>query len=310
LSPVGVNTSLANLAGETAGTGDFASSLRQLQKIHGQEYAGVQELNRAEISTLLTNMHDVSGSRRVGGTPSDAYLAAHFANSAGLSSPQVDRAEALEDWPQAVALLQQVLAVADKQPEGPGIAKLERERAILPRLSIDMALDGQMDQARAIVAGLPSDCSNCLFAKAAVAALAGDIAAAKRLLAQVDAARPNSPFPDDTFATILLRRGDNEGALDFANRAIMKGPRFPDALKTRGDALRKLNRLDDAVKSYAQAAQGAPRWGRLQIDWGFAEMRRGHWPDARRHLAVAATMDLNAADRRLLARLQQIASAR
>lgn len=310
LSEVGVNTSLANLASEPAVSGDFAASLRQLQKIHGKEYAGVQELNRAQIATLLTDMHDVSGSRRIGGTPSDAYLAAHFANSSGLSTPQVDQAMALEDWPQAIALLKQILTVADQQPEGADIARLERERAILPRLAITMALAGQMDQARAIVTGLPDDCFNCLFAKGAVVALEGDVSGAKRLFAQVDAARPSSPFADAVFAEILLRRGDNQQALNFAQRAIAKGPRYPDALKTRGDALRKLNRLDDAAKSYAKAAQGAPRWGRLQIDWGFAQMRRGHWAEARRHLAAAATMDLNAADRRLLARLQQIASSR
>ena len=310
LSAVGVNTSRGNLAGQPANTGDFAESLRQLQKTHGQEYAGVQELSRAQVSTLLTSMHDVSGSRRVGGTPSDAYLAAHFANAGGLSTPEVDQAVALEDWPKAVALLQQVLAVADTEPEGAEVATLERERAILPRLAIYMALDGQIGQARAIVAGLPNDCFSCLSARAAVSALAGDIPAAKRLLVKLDAARPNLPFPDATFATILFRRGDNQEALTFADRAISKGPKFPDALKVRGDALRNLNRLDDAADSYAKAAQGAPRWGRLQIDWGFAEMRRGRWADARKHLAAAGTMDLNAADRRLLTKLQQIASTR
>jgi tetratricopeptide (TPR) repeat protein len=136
------------------------------------------------------------------------------------------------------------------------------------------------------------------------------MATAKRLFAQVDVARPSSPFADTVFATILFRRGDYQGALDFANRAITKGPKYPDAHKVRGDALRKLNRLDDAVAAYEKAAAGAPRWGRLQIDWGFAEMRRGQWADARKHLAAAGTMDLNAADRRLLAKLQAIAPSR
>lgn len=310
LSIIGVNTSRANLAAAASQQGDFASALRQLQLTSGQKYAGVEELDRAQVSSLLAATHDVSGSRRVAGNPSDIYLATHFANSGGLATPQADRAVALRDWQEAITLLQASLAVVDRHPEGAEVARLERERAILPRLATVLAHSGQIQQARAIVAGLPDDCFNCIVAKGMVAGLGGDFSNAQRSVAEADSMRPNAPFADTALAQILLDAGRYREALDVAKLATNKGPKYPDALKVRGDALRKLNHLDEAVDSYAKAAEGAPRWGRLQIDWGFAEMRRGRWNDARQHLAAAATMDLNPLDQALLAKLRRVAGAR
>jgi tetratricopeptide (TPR) repeat protein len=304
LSAIGVNTSLANLATGPSERGDYATTLRQLQDIRGEEYTGVRELNRAAISTLLTAMHDISGSRRVGGVPSEAYLAAHFANSSGLATPQVDQAVALEDWPRAIALLRQMLAVVDRQPEGADLAQLERERTILPRLAIYMALDGQIDQARSIAAALPIDCFNCVIANAAVAGLTGDFAKARRLIGTADATLPNSPFVDEGFAELLFRAGRYKEALEFATRATANGPRFADALKVRGDALRKLGRVEEADKFYAKAEDAAPRWGRLQIARAVADYRLGKTAQAHDRLAKAATLDLSAKDRILLSRLQ------
>ncbi len=304
LSSIGVNTSLANLATGPSEQGDFEATLRQLQTIHGREYNGVRELNRAAISTLLTAMHDVTGSRRVGGVPSEAYLAAHFANSSGLATPQVDQAVALDDWSRAIVLLRQMLAVVDRQPEGADLAQLERERTILPRLAIYTAMNGQVRDAQRMVTSLPNDCFNCIVAKAAVAGLGGDFATARRLIETADATLPTSPFTDEGYAELLFRAGRYKEALEFATRATANGPRFADALKVRGDALRKLGRVKEADDFYAKAEVAAPRWGRLQIDRAVADYRLGKTNQAHDRLRKASTLDLSAKDRIVLSRLQ------
>lgn len=306
LSKIGVNTSRANLAAGATLRGDFASAMQQIRRANGQKYAGVDELNRAGISGLLAAMHDVSGSRRVGGIQSDAWLAGHFANSGGLNTPQVNQAVALDDWPRAITLLQEILSVVDKQPEGAAVAKLERERAILPRLAVILALDGRVDEARAMAAGLPDDCYDCLAAKGAVAGLAGDFSAASRLVALADGDRPTSPFPDTTLAKIFFRAGRYNDALDWAQRAAARGPRYADALKVRGDALRKLGRIEEADSFYAQAEAAAPRWGRLQIDRAVADYRLGKGGKARQRLGQAASLDLSARDKLVVGRLQAL----
>ncbi len=143
-----------------------------------------------------------------------------------------------------------------------------------------------------------------------VAALGGDYRAAFRWLAETRRWGGDRPFQPAKLGQILENQGQHAMALRLADEAIRAGPKFPDALKLRGDALRKLNRLDEAADSYRSAAAGAPRWGRLQIDWGFAEMRRARWADARSHLDAAGTMDLMPADRQLLAKLQRVAASR
>ncbi len=141
-----------------------------------------------------------------------------------------------------------------------------------------------------------------------VSALGRDYPAAFHWLAEARRWGGDRPFVPTQLGQILESQGQHAAALKLADEAIRAGPKFPDALKLRGDALRKLNRLDEAVDAYGRAADGAPRWGRLQIDWGFAEMRRGRWADARRHFDRARTMDLIPAESRLLAGLHRIAS--
>src|SRR6185437_12620201 len=174
----------------------------------------------------------------------------------------------------------------------------------------DLAYAGRVAEAQALARTLPLDCDNCAQARMVVAAFGGDHPAAFHWLAETRRWGGDSPFPPTQLGQILVEQGKYPQALQLADQAMSAGPKFADARKLKGDALRKLNRLDEAVDSYRAAAEGAPRWGRLQIDWGFAEMRRGRWPDARKHLAAAATMDLAPADRQLLAKLQRIAATR
>jgi tetratricopeptide (TPR) repeat protein len=308
LSDVGINTSRSNLAVGPAFAGDFEEALRQANSVSGPVYAGVREGNQGERAVLLISMHDFSGARAAGSTLPDTYFLQHFTQAGGLTAPQHLAAEQSENWPLAVQLDSSMLATLETAPEGKAVAELARERFVLPAEAMDLAFGGRLDEARAIAAALPLDCANCVKARMAVAALGRDYPAAFHWLAECRRWGGDTPFQPTLLGQILERQGQYAAALQLANEALQWGSKYPDALKLKADALRKLNRLDEAVVFYAKAAQGAPRWGRLQIDWGFAEMRRGRWTDARKHLAAARTMDLNPADQHLLAKLQQIAS--
>lgn len=310
LSDVGRNTSRGNLALRSASSGDFQHTLSALNQISGPVYFGTRELGTAQRAMMLLAMHDIRGSQLAAQSPSDTYLVAHFNHGGGLVAPQFFESIQMEDWPGALRQTQAMLATLAAAPEGKTVADLERERHVLPLYAQALALNGFVAQARAVAGTLPFDCANCANARMVVAALARDYRNALHWYAQVRIWGPDTPFAPTSLGEILERQGHHIAALRLVDEALRSGPKFPDALKLRGDALRKLNRLDEAVESYAKAAEGAPRWGRLQIDWGFAEMRRGRWDDARKHLAAAATMDLNPADRRLFDRLNQVARCR
>jgi tetratricopeptide (TPR) repeat protein len=310
LSDVGINTSRSNLAVGPSFRGDFQEALRQIDSVSGPVYAGVTETNQGTRVTLFIQMHDISRAHAVGATLPDSYFIAHFEDATGVTAPQHLAAVEMENWPLALHLDEAMLATNATNPEGKAVADIVRTRFLLPFQATDLAFAGSIKQAQAEAAALPLDCDNCDEARMVVAALARDYPAAFHWLAESRRWGGDTPFQPTLLGQILENQGHHAQALQLANEAIQAGPKYPDAQKLKADALRKLNRLDDAVESYRSAADGAPRWGRLQIDWGFAEMRRGRWTDARRHLDAAATMDLTAADRRLLAKLQVITATR
>lgn len=310
LSEIGRNTSLQNLATRPARIGDFGRALQLLNQLQGPVYVGTLQRKMAVRAGMLLAMHDISGSRAAAMPPPDTYFAAHFVQASGLVTPQHFAAVQMEDWATALKIDDAMLAVLDRAPEGKIVADNVRQRFALPLKAIDLAQLGRIDEARAIATPLPIECANCATAKMAVAAAARDYPAAYHWLGEVIRWGGDTPGVPTALGRVMLLQGQYARALMLADQALRSGPKFPDALKLRGDALRKLNRLDEAVDSYAAAAKGAPRWGRLQIDWGFAEMRRGNWDEARKHLAAAKGMDLNRADQLLLAKLQGVAAGR
>ena len=310
LSEVGINTSRANLAIGPASAGDFEAALSQIGNDNGPVYEGVREADQGSRVAMLIGMHDISGARAAGATVPDTYFVAHFTQGGGITAPRHFAAVQMENWPLALQLDDAMLATIATNPEGKAVADLVRTRFLLPLKATDLAYAGRMEEAQALAAGLPEDCDNCAQARMVIAALLHDYPAAFHWLAEARRWAGDTPFQPTQLGQILQDQGKYAQALQLANQAIRAGPKYPDAHKLKGDALRKLNRLDEAVDSYRAAAEGAPRWGRLQLDWGFAEMRRGRWPDARKHLAAAATMDLIPADRQLLVRLRRIAATR
>jgi tetratricopeptide (TPR) repeat protein len=307
LSDVGINTSLGNLTNRPSRLGDYQEALRSLDRVRGRLYPGVREYRQGVRASILLAIHDISGSHAVAGALPDSYFIAHFGANGGAQTPQYLEALQLGDWPAAVRETDEMLATLAGAPEGEKLAELARQRVVLPLRATALALDGRLDEARAIAATLPLDCYNCAMARMQVAALGRDYPAAFSWFAQADRWGGDRPATATRLGQILEHQGQHAAALRLANQALRIGPKYPDALKLRGDALRKLNRLDDAIGAYAKAAEGAPRWGRLQIDWGFAEMRGGNWKKARAHLAAAQGMDLSPADRRWQAELKRVA---
>ena len=303
LSEIGVNSSRANLANEPTFQGDYAESLRRLDRLSGASYGGTEELLPVRRAAALVAMHDLSGSRKIANVRPDRYFASHIENSGGLSAPQYAAAAALDDWGAAADLARQQLAVLALAPEGPELARAGRDRNALPRLATALSRAGDVAEARAIVDTLPLDCFSCLRARMVVAGASGDIAGAERWAKLAEAMNGRRPWITVDLSRLYLRFGRYAQSLAAADRAVALGPRFADALKARGDALRKLGRLDEAVADYAKAEKAAPNWGRLQIDWGVAAARLGDRDEARAHFARAMTMDLSAADRRIVARL-------
>lgn len=64
---------------------------------------------------------------------------------------------------------------------------------------------------------------------------------------------PQSGLPDLNHGVLLLNAGQPEKALAYINSALSKGLRTADAWIARGNALSKLNLLEDAVSCYAEA---------------------------------------------------------
>lgn len=308
LSEIGVNNSRANRANAPSQSGDFAGTLKELSALSGRNYPGMKELIAGNKAGALIGMHDISGARRIANVPPDTYFATHFEQAGGLNLPQYGGAVALGDYDHAIGFARGALAAAEQQPESANLAVLIRERHLLPSLATALAADGRIEEARRIVAGLPSDCFNCQQARMNELALAGDFAAAVPLSRMLQKQAPG-PFVPIVMSSAYFKAKRYGDALAAGDEALKFGPRYADAHKVRGDALRMLGRIDEALDEYAAAEKTAPSWGRLQIDWAIAAWRKGDRAGARDHLRKAAAMDLGTRDRAVLGRLQQLMGA-
>lgn len=74
-------------------------------------------------------------------------------------------------------------------------------------------------------------------------------------------------------AAVALGRGDGNGALALADRAVAKYARDPWAHYVRGEALARLGRLEEALPEYRLSENDftvEDRWGRSIALWGRA----------------------------------------
>ncbi|MEO6379385.1 MAG: hypothetical protein ABIO37_15290 [Caulobacteraceae bacterium] len=244
--------------------------------------------------------HDVSGGRRA----LDRVVLPPESSRRGFD---MAAAEALDDWAGLVALAEQGQAWA--QSAGPA-QKDYLERSVWPALAVGYARIGRQAEAGALVAKTPPDCEPCVNARGLVAAAGRDWAGADRWFAAVVRQAPDIPLWEADWGGVLLAKGDVDGAIAKLSQANRKGPRYADPLELWGEALMKKGDFKGAVAKFKEADEHAPRWGRNHLRWGQALAKLGRTEEAKAQWRAAAGMDLSAADRADLVRMQGTAPTR
>jgi tetratricopeptide (TPR) repeat protein len=281
---------IADYQGDAVGAADLAGTLAGKP-----EYAGSVQAGPLFQARLLVAAHDLAQAQRVltdVGVASAVQSYQVTGRADALAIPTADLLIARELWPQALAELQ-VWEGLVSQPQH--VAQVPT--VIWPRMAEVMARMGRLDEAVALVGRTPTNCYPCVRARARIAELAGDRAAADRWSAEARRQGPSLPFAFAERGQMLMARGDIAGAIDFYEQAIERGPRWADPQKYWGDALMAQGDEAGAIRKYRAAADRAPRWGALHLAWGQALEAQGRRNQAREKYTEATRMDLSAADR-------------
>jgi tetratricopeptide (TPR) repeat protein len=208
---------------------------------------------------------------------------------------------ALEHWP-AVAAMETPTEKAMAQAADGSDTKLESATLLHPRLALAKAKTGDSAGAQAVIAAAPGDCYDCVRLHGVIAAQARQWGRADWWFARALQQGPSLPFAETDWGQSLLMRGQPDAAITQFRRANQKGPHFADALEGWGEALMAQNRSDLALAKFEEANKYAPNWGRLHLKWGEALSYAGKPDDAKKQFAIAAGLDLTAADKAELAR--------
>jgi tetratricopeptide (TPR) repeat protein len=197
-------------------------------------------------------------------------------------------------WKEASAGAPAMLAEIDKT----GIAaSFLRVRDASPAVALTDAHLGDLRAANAMIDKTPIDCVLCLRFRGRIDAVEKNWRGASYWFARAVAAAPSVPFGYADWGETLLAKGDADGAIAKFRIANEKGPHFADPLEMWGEALIAKNRSDLALAKFAEADKYAPNWGRLHLKWGEALLWSGDKRGARRQFAIAAHLDLSAADK-------------
>lgn len=191
-----------------------------------------------------------------------------------------------EQWP---AVREAIANVPEEFREGVIINRY-------PVVAIAFARAGQLEEARALMAGLPEGNYYVDLTRGYIDGLMGDATASTRLERLIERA-PELAYGELFWSDIHRQQGDAGSALDLLVAAHRKAPGWADPLKEMGDVLAGEGQHRAAAHRYRQAAERAPRWGALHIAWAGAEEARGRSRQAQRLYEQAVTMDLSSADR-------------
>ncbi len=178
-----------------------------------------------------------------------------------------------------------------------------RHTLIWPWLAFAWTQTGQLHNAEALIAKTPLDCTLCLEMRGRIAEAKGDAAGAAYWFDRAVRDAPSLPFSDTDWGNMLLRRHDFDGAIAKYKSASAKSPHFAGAIERWGEAFVAMNRSDLALAKFEEASKYAPNWGRLHLKWGEALMWTGDKVGAQKQFAIAAGLDLSAAERAQLAKV-------
>ena len=235
---------------------------------------------RLELAGALTSDHDVAAARRLAPDEPGRYPG---------------RLVMLDDWNGLASTIPATLAA----PTGDA-----RATQIWPDVARVYAHLGRFAEAEALLAQTALDCDPCLRSRGEVAALKHDWPAADRWYAEAVRQETTLPFAHTEWGQALLAKGDLDGAIAKLKEAHRRSPHFADPLELWGEALMRKGDVEGAVVKYREADKYAPRWGRDHLRWGQALARLGKTDEAKAQWRAAAGMDLSAADRAELTRVQ------
>jgi tetratricopeptide (TPR) repeat protein len=265
----------------TVARGDYQGAVATLDRLPETidfEGAGGLYSVRATSAEFLFQLHDVSGARR--------HLAG--APQGRLQVTPALGAEALDDWPTAIALLDQAPESARLLP-----GYWAERAAVLARL-------GRLAEAEAVIAPTALDCTQCLTTRGMIRGLAGDRQGSDHWFAQAAARAQTTPMYYTAWGQSLLEQGDFDAAIVKLEEAHRRGPHYADPLELWGEALARKGDYAGAAAKFAEADKYAPRWGRNHLRWGEALMLSGRYAEARAQYQAANGMDLSRPDRAAL----------
>ena len=174
-----------------------------------------------------------------------------------------------------------------------------------PLAATGLAAGGRLAEAEALIARTPTDCYECVGARGRIAAYRGNAGEARRWLREAIRQGPSIPMAYLDLARVPGT--DPAAALVLIRETNRRGPGWADPLKAWGDVLRGQRDWRGAAAKYAKAAERAPRWGALNLEWARMLWLSGRHDDARGKFAAAAKMDLSATDRGRLAHYAKVA---
>jgi tetratricopeptide (TPR) repeat protein len=212
------------------------------------------------------------------------------------------RSAALDDWRAARA----DLIVLDGLP----VAKNRLVHVLLPVMMwpwlahADARL-GDFRTAHTLIDKTPSDCYLCARMRGNIDAVQKNWSGAAFWFADAVKLAPSLPFAYTDWGAALSGEGNYDVAIERFRQANLTSPHFADPLEMWGEALVAKNRSDLALAKFDEANKYAPNWGRLHLKWGEALAYAGKKDEARKQFAIAAQLDLSAADRNRLRQMEK-----
>ena len=285
---------MQNVLGEFADSalGDFGAAAQEMQSDLAVDHTNLRSRSQAYLILDLAQLHDVAAARHVAIDPLQP-VSRSVANRQIILQSLAQGLLYIEtaDWNAAKHVLSHAVGEL-----GPHFVSYQLQAP----LAYVMARSGDITAARALAAGLPSDCYPCTVAHARIEALSHNWAASDALFAGAIREGPSLPFAYSDWGASLLARGRYDAAIGKFEQAHLRGPRFADPLEMWGEALIHKNRSDLALAKFEEANKYAPNWGRLHLEWGRALFYVGRRDDAKRQFAIASLLDLSGSDKTAL----------
>ena len=290
--------------------GDFATATARAPEVQDiPDYNGAHLCLPLMMSSDLALDHDVSASRAAdAGTENEQglILSLTASNQEPWDLPPLPalmRAVALDDWREAHGYIVKL----DSRPESssPGFKPVLPVVA-WPWLAYADARLGDFASAHAVIDRTPGDCYFCVRMRGNIDATEKKWDAAAWWFDDAVKQAPSIPFAYADWGAMLLAKGDLDGAIAKFEIANQKGPHFADPLEMWGEAMIAKNRSDLALAKFSEADKYAPNWGRLHLKWGEALYYAGKRDEGEKQFALAANLDLSAADKAQLAKVSRL----